>query len=310
MHKIIITGAAGFIGSNFTKYLCKNFPNSEILCIDSLDKPLSNKETTGLGSLANLSPLGINFKLIDIGNKNEISELIENFNPKKIFHFAALSDTRCLDEEAIYKTNILGFENISNICLENSIDLIYSSSASGYMWKNDKKSFGESFDTLYAYSKYLNEEYAKQLNSKGLRSWGFRFFNVYGKQEESKGNTSSVINQILEYVKQEKIFNLFSDSWETKRDFVYVEDINTILSKYTHLPFGVYDLGSGEARSFGEIADILKFHLKEKFNYKLINNPFQEKYQKYTLADMSWINSYKLNIKLTSLEDGIKNLVN
>ena len=66
MSKILITGAAGFIGSNFTKYLCKNFPNSEIFCTDSLDKPLSNKKTTGLGSLANLSPLGINFKLIDV----------------------------------------------------------------------------------------------------------------------------------------------------------------------------------------------------------------------------------------------------
>ncbi len=309
MRKVIVTGSAGFIGSNFTKYFLRNFPNTEILCIDSLDKPLSKQQTIGLGSLANLSPMVINFKLLDIGNKNELNEVVANFSPQKIFHFAALSDTRCVDEEAIYKTNILGFENISNICFENSIDLIFSSSASGYMWQDGKKSFGKSFDTLYAYSKFLNEEYAKKLNSFGLKSWGFRFFNVYGKQENSKGNTSSVINQMLHYVKEDKVFNLFSDSWETKRDFVYVDDINNIISKYDKLPTGIYDLGSGVTRSFGEIADIMKYHLKERFKYQLINNPYKEKYQQYTLADMRWTNLYKLDIKLTSLEEGIKSLI-
>lgn len=309
MSKIIVTGAAGFIGSSFTKHLLKTLPNLEILCIDSLDKPLTKQKTVGLGSLSNLSPLNINFKLLDIGKKDQLKELVEYFNPEKIFHFAALSDTRCIDEEAIYNSNILGFENISNLCLENSIDLIFSSSASGYMWNDNEKSFGKSFDTLYAYSKFLNEEYAKKLNSKGLKSWGFRFFNVYGKNEEAKGNTSSVINQIIQHVKEKKVFNLFSDSWDTKRDFVYIDDINNILSKYAQIPNGIYDLGSGEARSFGDVADIIKSLLKEKCNYKLINNPYKEKYQKFTLADMSWIKINKLNIKLTSLEEGIENLI-
>ena len=106
MNKVIVTGAAGFIGSSFTKYLLKTLPNLEILCIDSLDKPLTKQNTVGLGSLSNLSPLKINFKLLDIGKKNQLKELVEHFNPEKIFHFAALSDTRCNDEEAIYNTNI------------------------------------------------------------------------------------------------------------------------------------------------------------------------------------------------------------
>ena len=298
MEKVLVTGAAGFIGSRLVKALVANAEN--VMGLDALNKNLASGNVVGLGSITNLMPMDVRLLCCDISDQLELRRIFSSWKPSVVFHMAAISDTRCKDEQAIWKVNVEAFEAICDLCCDYGAKLVYASSASGYKIQDGELTFGRSFDTLYAYTKYINECTAQRyMKEHALETWGFRFFNVYGNGEIMKGSTASVATQILTSIKNFQEFKLFADSWTTYRDFICIEDVVRVLLDFKRFSPGIYDLGTGNPASFGEISDYIKSLFSDSYIYSLVKNPYVGKYQTMTRADMNWLYEYEPDFGLS-----------
>ena len=310
---ILITGGAGFIGSNLAFYFQKNYPDACIVIFDCFrsEETLSNGNLRSFGHYQNL--LGFLGDVIcgNIDNKNDL-KLLDRYKFDFIFHHAAISDTRVYDQEIIMRTNVNSFYEILNRTKKDNATLVYASSGAVYGSLQSPQKIGKEMpENPYGYSKFLMDQIAKRFSSENplIKVIGLRFFNVYGPRELYKSRTASMIIQLGHQILDGKPPRLFENSHQIYRDFIYIEDvIQANIKSCSASQNGTYNVGTGIARSFQDIADILQKELKTDFNIEYFPNPY-EGYQIHTQADIS---STVKNISFEpdySLEEGIKSYI-
>lgn len=244
--KILLTGYKGFIGSNMLNMLRKN-----------------NYEVYTFNWGENLCSLeGLDW----------------------VIHVGAISSTTERDVEKIMLQNFDFSCNLLDACIKNKINFQYSSSASVYgLLQEFKESSPVDPRTPYAWSKYMFERYAsKQKTSTFIQ--GFRYFNVYGPNEESKLNQASPYTRFEKQFRDTGKIEIFENSEVYKRDFIHVDKVCKMHIDFLTIPeSGIYNCGSGHPESFYDIA------LKFTTNIETIKMPeiLKNNYQKYTCADMT-----------------------
>jgi len=306
--RILITGGAGFIGSNIAHYFQKHHPEAKVVVFDKFrnNERFPSGNPTSLGHFKNL--IGFHGEIIsgDINNREDMEHLREyEFN--YIFHQAAISDTTVLDQELMIKTNTNAFKHLLDVAIGSNANVVYAGSAGTYGNSKAPNSvgLGEIPENVYGFSKLMmdNIAYSYMLKHPNLSIVGLRYFNVYGRNEYYKGSTASMILQLgIQAIKNKKI-RLFKFG-EQKRDFVYIDDVLQANIKAMHPDSsGVYNVGTGVARSFNDIVTNLKKHLGE-FEVEYIDNPYTF-YQNYTEADIKSSKAHLGYEPKFSLEDGI-----
>ena len=306
----MITGGAGFIGSNLAFYFQENFPNSKIIVFDCFRNTeiFANGNLKSFGHYKNL--VGFKGRVIcgNINNQADLA-LLDDYKFDFVFHQAAISDTRFFDQEMVLKTNVNSFYDLLAIAKKNRAVMVYASSAATYGNQPSPQTEGkENPENPYGYSKYIMDQIANQfsIENQDLKVVGLRFFNVYGPREYYKGSTSSMVIQLGHQILDGKAPRLFLGSDQIFRDFIYIDDVlQAIIKACDPKQNGTYNVGTGISRSFQDIADILQSELKTDLGTEYFINPY-DGYQMHTQAN---INSSKISFgfepKIT-LEQGIK----
>lgn len=287
---IVITGGAGFIGSNLAFYFQENFPQARVIVFDkfrdSQTFPSGNPIT--LGHFKNL----IDFKgEVIVGDINAIEDIkrLESIDFDVMFHQAAISDTTAMDQKLVMQVNHSSFLELLDLCLKKDATMVYASSAGTYgnTPAPNQVGRGEKPENIYGFSKLMMDMSVRKLLAKdaNLPIVGLRYFNVYGEREFYKGKTASMILQLGLQALCDKKVRLF-EFGEQKRDFVYIKDVvqANILASCAKKG-GIYNVGSGIARSYNDILHCLKTHLGD-FEVEYIPNPYSF-FQTHTQADLS-----------------------
>jgi ADP-L-glycero-D-manno-heptose 6-epimerase len=310
---ILITGGAGFIGSNLAFYFQENFPKSNVIVFDCFrnDETFQNGNLKSFGHYKNL--IGFQGDIItgNINNRDDL-DLLSKYNFDFIFHHAAISDTRVYDQEIIMKTNVNSFYDLLEIAKKDQSIMVYASSAATYGNQPSPQSIGkENPENPYGFSKYIMDQVAIKYSFENpdLTIVGLRFFNVYGSREYYKGNTSSMVIQLGHQILDGKAPRLFNNSNQILRDFIYIDDVvQANIKACTPKQNGTYNVGTGIPRSFQEIADILQKELHTDLGTEYFPNPHND-YQMHTQADISsTIRNLDFEPKY-SLESGIKSYI-
>jgi len=259
---IVVTGAHGFIGKNLVEKL-RSISEKEIITVDFYDP--------------HMNPLVL-FDFLE-HNKNKI---------EVIFHNGACSDTT---EQSLF--HMMGRNtdytiDLIRVCIKYNIRLIYASSASIY---GDGPYIEESSyrpKNLYATSKSVIDIYCSMLFGRASQLVGLRYFNVYGRYEENKGHMASVVYKFFNQMKSGKI-QLFENSQEYKRDFIYIDDVVELNLFFYNNPqySGIYNVGTGLERSFLDIANIFKQKYNVEIEYVPMPKKLVGKYQSHTRSDNS-----------------------
>jgi ADP-L-glycero-D-manno-heptose 6-epimerase len=306
---ILITGGAGFIGSNLVFYFQKNYPTSKIVVFDCFrnNTTFKNGNLISFGHYKNL--IGFNGEII-CGNINSKSDLklLNKYKFDYIFHQAAISDTRVNNQEVVMQTNVNSFYSFLDIAKKNHSVIVYASSAAVYGNLSSPQAIGkESPENIYGYSKYSMEKIASQYikENPDMIIVGLRFFNVYGPGEYYKAKTASMVIQLGHQILSGKAPRLFEGSEKIMRDFIFIDDvIQANIKACASSTSGVYNVGTGLPRSFQDIADILQKELGTNLGTEYFPNPY-DGYQMDTKADITkTISNLKFKPKV-SLEEGI-----
>ncbi len=308
---VLITGGAGFIGSNLAFYFQNNHPDAKVVVFDSFrsGEMLSNGNLKSFGHFKNL--LGFSGEIIsgDINDKVALKKLEEDYTFDYVFHEAAISDTTALEQDLMIKTNVNAFKDLLDICVRQGAKMIYASSAATYGNAESPQRVGrENPNNVYGFSKLSMDHLSAQYREKtDISIVGLRYFNVYGKGEYFKNSTASMVLQFGHQLLAGKNPKLFEGSDKILRDFIYIEDIvQANIKAMNPSEGGVYNVGTGKARSFQSIVDILQRELGTTATCEYIPNPFIGSYQFHTEADI------KLSViglgyaPAYELEDGIK----
>ena len=307
---ILITGGAGFIGSNLAFYFQENFPKSKVIVFDCFrnDETFQNGNLKSFGHYKNL--IGFRGDIIsgNINNRDDL-DLLNKYHFDFIFHHAAISDTRVYDQEIIMKTNVNSFYDLLKIAKKDQSIMVYASSAATYGNQPSPQAVGkENPENPYGFSKYIMDQIAIRysMENPDLTIVGLRFFNVYGPREDYKANTSSMVIQLGLQILDGKSPRLFNNSNQILRDFIYIDDvIQANIKACTPKQNGTYNVATGIPRNFQEIADILQKELGTDLGTEYFPNPHSG-YQMNTQADIS---STIRNLGFEpnySLEKGIK----
>lgn len=306
---VLITGGAGFIGSNLAFYFQKNYPTCKVVVFDKFrsTQTFSNGNLMSFGHFKNL--LGFRGEVIsgDINSKEDIEKL-KKYKFDYIFHEAAISDTTVSDQTLMIQTNVNAFKALLDLALEMNADMIYASSAATY-GDSDKFSIGfESPNNVYGFSKLMMDNLAaKYIENSPIRIVGLRYFNVYGEREFFKDKTASMVLQFGLQLLRGESAKLFEGSDKIQRDFIYIEDvIGANIKACKAKKSGVYNVGTGKARSFQDIVDVLKRELNIQREDIYIPNPFIGQYQFFTEADISLSKEFLEYEPRFSLEEGIR----
>ena len=311
---ILITGGAGFIGSNLAFYFQENHPDAKVVIVDCFrsGETLSNGNLKSFGHFKNL--LGFTGEIIsgDINDKDLLMNLEVNYKFDYIFHEAAISDTTALEQDLMIKTNVNAYKDLLNLAILHKANMIYASSAATYGNAESPQKVGrEAPQNVYGFSKLsmdnLSREYMKSCD---INIVGLRYFNVYGSGEYFKNSTASMVLQFGHQILSGKNPKLFEDSDKILRDFIYIGDIIQANVKAMHpKQSGIYNVGTGKARSFQDIVDILQVELGTTLPCEYIPNPFIGSYQFHTEADITTTKEALGYEPSFEMEDGIKEYV-
>ncbi|MDQ6763892.1 MAG: ADP-glyceromanno-heptose 6-epimerase [Bacteroidota bacterium] len=324
---VIITGAAGFIGSCLVSFL-NSHGYTNLVLVDDFSS--ADKE-------ANLT--GKHF-LLKIERETFFTWLQQGTTSIEfIFHIGARTDTTEFDYSVHEHLNVEYSKNIWNYCAENKVPLVYASSAATYgmgdLGFQDSHEIIEDLKPLnpYGISKNEFDKWALRqvkgeeslVSSKSPPAWaGLKFFNVYGPNEYHKGRMASVIfhsyNQIIKngFVKLFKSHKKEYKDGEQLRDFIYVKDVLEVCfwfmqqwANQQHFQPGIYNLGTGEARSFKDLvhSTYAGLDLTPEIQYIDMPQDIRETYQYYTQADMQKLRSAGYSQKMYSLEAGVDDYV-
>ena len=319
---ILLTGAAGFIGSYMLGYLNKKGYSKIIIVDDFSDE---DKWFNFDGK-----------KFITKVERDELFDWLRVADPKIefVFHLGARTDTTEFDYSVHERLNLEYSKNIWNYCTEKNIPLVYASSAATY--GSGEFGYKDSHDILdklqplnpYGVSKnefdkwIISETKSPQRGVGGLPFWaGLKFFNVYGPNEYHKDRMASVIFHSFNQIKATGKVKLFKShrldfkDGQQLRDFIYVEDVakvcywfmNRVDSFSKAVRSGLYNLGTGKARTFEDLVKATFAGMGKEPTIEYINMPedIRDKYQYFTEADMTKLQKSGYKEKFYSLEDGV-----
>ncbi len=310
---IVITGAAGFIGSVVTGSLNMQGRNDLVL-VDNFSK-LNKIDNYKEKRYNQLVERDVFFEWLDANHKDV------DF----IVHLGARTDTTEFDWNIFLELNVNYTQKMWTMCSRYEIPLIYASSAATYgggeLGYHDSHDVVDSLQPLNPYGRSKNEidKWILRRDEKPPFWAGLKFFNVYGPNEYHKGRMASVImhsfNQITD-CGEVKLFRSHRPDYadgQQLRDFIYVKDIaSVILFLIEKKPeSGLYNLGTGKARSFFDLATNTFKAMGRESNIKFIDTPLdiRDKYQYFTEADMTKLRNAGYDKDFTSLEDGVSDYV-
>ncbi len=310
---IIITGAAGFIGSCLVKGLNDaGYYNLGLVDDFSSERKKENYSTK---------------KFLNIIQRSEFIDWfdLQHDSIDFIFHLGARTNTAEFNVNLLNDLNLNYSKEIFTRCAKYQIPVVYASSAATYgngdLGYSDDDSIIPSLQPLNPYGVSKNEfdKWVLQQNQFPPSWVGLKFFNVYGPNEYHKARMASVIFHGYNQVKGEGKMNLFrshksefADGMQ-QRDFIYVKDVVEVLhfffSERNHN--GIYNLGTGKARTFIDLANGLfsALNLETNIEWTDIPGDIRDKYQYFTQADMKKLQSIGYTKSFTSLEDGVKDYV-
>ena len=310
---IIVTGAAGFIGSYLIQRLNQDSFNA-IIAVDKFDYEAKNKNLTGL-------------KIKERVDRDQFFVWLDkNYETIEfIFHIGARTDTAEFDTALLDKLNTQYTKDIWARCCQYQIPLVYASSAATYglgeMGYDDDESKIHLLKPLnpYGQSKQDFDVWALNQKAKPFFWAGLKFFNVYGPNEYHKGRMASVVwhayNQIIKTGKM-KLFRSHNPAYkdgEQMRDFIYVKDVAEVCMFFMHhrKNSGIYNLGSGKARTFIDLTRAVFKALGKKEVIEFIDTPadIRDTYQYFTEAKMGKIRSVGYEKEFTSIEVGVREYV-
>jgi ADP-L-glycero-D-manno-heptose 6-epimerase len=300
----IVTGGAGFIGSNLVQALNAR-GHDDILIVDHSNQDAPNVRDLRFAQL--LRP----DQFLEGLARNAFPGRIE-----AIFHQGACADTTCTDQRYMMDNNVAFSTAVLHFAVGRTIPLVYASSASVY---GAGQNFRESAENehplnLYAQSKLVFDNYVRGiLPSVSSTVIGLRYFNVYGPRESHKGRMASMVYQLFRQLRQYGRTRLFEGSGgyeagEQRRHFVSVRDVVRVNLSFGEGPVrkGIFNVGTGQARTFNDIARRLIHELGEgKIEYVPFLEGLREKYQSYTQADITALRACGYAEAFASLEDGI-----
>jgi len=276
---LLITGGAGFIGSNLTLALQEKFPDAGLTVIDDFRS----------GDFKNLTGYRGDLVAADMSRLH----WQEQFGAQKfdaIFHMASITDTTDHNQFRQTHDNVESFRRLLNFARPNKSRIVYASSASTYGSVTGASSEGTEAapKNIYAFSKVIMDNIARR-EATAHNDWiivGVRFFNVYGPREGHKGVPASMVYHLSQQMTAGKRPRIFKFG-EQQRDFVYVKDIvQGCLRAMEAKKSGIYNLGSGVPRSFNDLVQILNHSLGKNFEPEYFDNPHAH-YQDFTQADLT-----------------------
>lgn len=317
---IVVTGAAGFIGSCMVQFLNeKGYEN--LLLVDDFGIESKRKNWEGK-------------KYLEVLERHSFFDWLELHKPKidLIIHLGARTDTTEFNYAIHEALNVVYSKSIWNYSVAHQIPLIYASSAATYgageLGYNDDHAVVEKLKPLnpYGISKNEFDKWALQQSETPIFWTGLKFFNVYGPNEYHKGRMASVIWHSVNQIKNNGVVKLFRShrpdfkDGEQLRDFVYVKDLlkviewicDSMLSKsWKNANNGLYNLGTGKARSFYDLAAASFKGLDLKPNIEFIDMPLdlRETYQYFTEANMQKLRNAGYSSHFYSLEEGVDDYV-
>ena len=310
---IIVTGAAGFIGSCLVSKLNQEGFN-DIILVDDFSDPEKVKNLEGK-------------KYSQKVHRDEfISWLKEHQRLVQfVFHMGARTDTTEMNKAIFDRLNLEYTKELWNICVEYGLPLVYASSAATYglgeFGYDDKEELIPQLRPLNPYGESKNEfdKWALRQNRKPYFWAGLKFFNVYGPNEYHKGRMASVIFHAHHQIKEKGFVKLFRShhpdyrDGEQLRDFVYVKDVVNVCYFLMHhrKNSGIYNLGSGKARTFLDLATNTFLAMNKKVQIEFMDTPLdiRDKYQYFTEATMDKLRAIGYTLPFTALEEGVKDYV-
>lgn len=303
----IVTGGAGFIGSNIVKAL-NDRGITDILVVDDLT---DGKKCLNLSDL-NIADYMDMYDFLDVVKANAL-----NTNVKAMFHEGACSATTEWNGKYVMNVNYQYSKAMLKWCMDHRIPFSYASSASVYgagpIFKEQRDH--EQPLNMYAFSKFQFDQYVRQiLPTTDSQIAGFRYFNVYGPRENHKGSMASVAfhlrNQVLAG-ENPKLFGAY-DGYEAggqSRDFIYVEDLVNTKLWFLDNPdkSGIYNLGTGNAEPFRTIAEtVIDHYNKGEIEYIPFPEHLKGVYQSFTQADISKLRDAGYQGTFRDLAQGVK----
>jgi ADP-L-glycero-D-manno-heptose 6-epimerase len=316
----VVTGAAGFIGSRIVEAL-NRAGVTDIVAVDNLSRS---------AKVANLTRL----EIADFLDKGEFLQRLDSFDGavEAVLHQGACSDTMELDGRYMMENNYRYSKTLLDWCQEAEVPLLYASSASVYGASAEfrEERAHERPLNVYGYSKFLFDQLVRRtLPGKTAQIAGFRYFNVYGPNEQHKGRMASVALHAYNQLVATGKVQLFEGSagygnGEQRRDFVHVDDVvdvNLWFLEHRELS-GIFNCGSGRAQTFNQLAaatinsvqgtDHTARELAQRGFIEYIPFPegLKERYQSFTEADLSRLRAAGYRGEFKSVEQGVAAYVN
>ncbi len=311
---LLLTGAAGFIGSAFARSC--NQKGIPLISVDSLshfqDRP--EHQNIDFGTLI---------------DRDELFEKLPHLAFSAIVHLGACASTLEMNEAFLHRVNVEYSQKLWTFAAEKKLPMIYASSAATYGngdqgYKDDETRLADLKPlNPYGRSKWLFDVWALEEEKKGQHppTWGgFKFFNVYGFGERHKKNMASVVLHSFDQILSTSGMKLFKSHKQgiadghQSRDFIYVGDVVNVLHFALSHPIrrGIFNLGSGKARPFLDLVRTVFQTLGKPEKIEFIDTPIsiRDKYQYFTEASMDRLRSEGYTLPFTSLEEGVAVYVN
>jgi ADP-L-glycero-D-manno-heptose 6-epimerase len=310
---IVVTGAAGFIGSCMVAFLNAK-GSTNLVLVDDFSVPAKAPNLSEKSYALKVNRMQFEQWLSDNGSKVEA-----------IYHLGAKTDTTLQDEEIFKTLNIQYSQMVWDYCVKFQIPLVFASSAATYGdgtlgYKDDLEIISQ-LQPLNPYGVSKNEfdKWLLKQTTFPPKWYGLKFFNVYGPNEYHKGRMASVIFHAFNQIQQDGKVKLFkshhpnySDGGQL-RDFIYVKDVvaTCFWLMNNNAKSSIYNLGTGKARTFNDLVNALFSALDTEAKIEYIDTPLdiRDSYQYYTQADMTKIQSEGYDLDFYTLEDGVKDYI-
>lgn len=307
---IIVTGGAGFIGSNIVKMLNEK-GRKDVLVVDDLTDGTKFKNIVDLDICDYMDKDVFMQRILNNDNFAEYGSI------DGVFHEGASSATTEWNGKFVMDVNFQYTKGLFHYCVDRKIPFIYASSAATYGGRTSDFIEGREYEqplNVYGYSKFLFDEYMRaRLPNIKSKVIGLKYFNVYGPRENHKGSMASVAFHLNNQVLKGENPKLFegSDGYPNgghMRDFIYVEDVCKVNLWFfeNEAPNGVYNCGTGRAEPFLNIANaVIKYHNKGNVEFIPFPDHLKGRYQSFTQADLTKLRSVGCDIKFKTVSEGV-----